>query len=71
MAVVMIGLYPADVARRLCAGIVIHYKWTGSSWSNVSTLPYDFYYGSAVVYNNEIRQSRFREYYQSLLLRSM
>jgi len=31
-----------------------HYKWNGSSWTNVSILPYDFYYGSAVVYNNEI-----------------
>ena len=31
-----------------------HYKWDGSSWSSVSTLPYKFFRGSAVVYNNEI-----------------
>ena len=31
-----------------------HYKYDGSTWTNVSTLPYDFYYGSAVVLNNEI-----------------
>ena len=31
-----------------------HYKYNGSSWTSVSTLPYNFYYGSAVVYNNEI-----------------
>ena len=31
-----------------------HYKWNGTTWSEVSTLPYDFYSGSAVVYNNEI-----------------
>ena len=31
-----------------------HYKYDGSTWTNVSTLPYNFYQGSAVVYNNEI-----------------
>jgi N-acetylneuraminic acid mutarotase len=31
-----------------------HYKWNGSSWTEVSTLPYDFINGSAVVYNDEI-----------------
>ena len=31
-----------------------HYKYNGSSWSEVSTLPYSFTYGSAVVLNNEI-----------------
>ena len=31
-----------------------HYKWNGSSWTSVSTLPYNFYYGSAAVLNNEI-----------------
>ena len=30
-----------------------HYKWNGSSWSSVSTLPFSFE-GLAVVYNNEI-----------------
>lgn len=32
---------------------VNHYKWDGSSWTSVSTLPYGFS-GSAVVLNNEI-----------------
>ena len=33
-----------------------HYKYNASTntWSSVSTLPYIFYYGGAVVYNNEI-----------------
>ena len=31
-----------------------HYKFDGSSWTSVSTLPYSFYNGSAVVLNNEI-----------------
>ena len=31
-----------------------HYKWDGTSWTEVSTLPYAFYQASAVVYNNEI-----------------
>ena len=31
-----------------------HYKYNGSSWTEVSTLPYKFYQGSAVVFNNEI-----------------
>lgn len=31
-----------------------HYKWDGSDWSSVSTLPYNFINGSAVVLNNEI-----------------
>ena len=31
-----------------------HYKFDGSSWVKVSTLPYDFYNGSAVVLNGEI-----------------
>ena len=31
-----------------------HYKWNGSEWIEVSKLPYDFYNGCAVVYNNEI-----------------
>ena len=31
-----------------------HYKYNGTYWSRVSTLPYDFYDGSAVVLNNEI-----------------
>ena len=25
-----------------------------NKWTEISTLPYNFYYGSAVVYNNEI-----------------
>ena len=31
-----------------------HYKWDGSAWILVSTLPYTFTDGYAVVYNNEI-----------------
>ena len=31
-----------------------HYKYDGTSWSKVSTLPYSFYNGCAVVYNDEI-----------------
>ena len=31
-----------------------HYKFNGTSWESVSTLPYSFYGGSAVVYNDEI-----------------
>lgn len=31
-----------------------HYKWNGTSWVSVSTLPYDFYSGRAVIYDNEI-----------------
>ena len=31
-----------------------HYKYNGSTWSSVSSLPYLFDYGSAVVYNGEI-----------------
>jgi hypothetical protein len=31
-----------------------HYKWTGTEWVSVSTLPYNFYQGSAVIYNNAI-----------------
>ena len=31
-----------------------HYKFDGSSWSEVSALPYSFDNGAAVVYNNEI-----------------
>ena len=31
-----------------------HYKWNGSSWTSVSTLPYSFYYGSVVVFINQI-----------------
>ena len=31
-----------------------HYKWDGSTWTSVSTLPYEFYLSDAVVYNNEI-----------------
>ena len=31
-----------------------HYKFNGTTWTQVSTLPYKFYYGSAVVFNNEI-----------------
>jgi N-acetylneuraminic acid mutarotase len=31
-----------------------HYKWNGTSWTSVSTLPYNFYTGCAVVFNNEI-----------------
>lgn len=31
-----------------------HYKWDGSSWTEVSTLPFQFYQGSAVVYEDEI-----------------
>ena len=31
-----------------------HYKYDGTSWLNVSTLPYGFYNGCAVVYNDEI-----------------
>ena len=31
-----------------------HYKYDGSSWTSVSTLPYPFYQGSAVTWNDEI-----------------
>lgn len=31
-----------------------HYKWDGTTWTEVSTLPYDFKNGSAVVLNGEI-----------------
>ena len=31
-----------------------HYKWDGSTWTQVSTLPYNLRYGSAVVLNGEI-----------------
>ena len=31
-----------------------HYKWDGSSWVSASTLPYPFYGGGAIVYNDEI-----------------
>ena len=31
-----------------------HYKYDGTSWSNVSTLPYIFSGGCAIVYHNEI-----------------
>ena len=31
-----------------------HYKWNGTEWTSVSTLPYSFFSGSVVVYNNEI-----------------
>ena len=31
-----------------------HYKYDGTSWSKVSTLPYNFRCGCAVVYNDEI-----------------
>ena len=31
-----------------------HYKFNGSSWSEVSTIPYNFAYGCSVIYNNEI-----------------
>ena len=31
-----------------------HYKWNGSSWSNPSTPPYDFKWGSVVVLNGQI-----------------
>ena len=31
-----------------------HYKYNGTSWTSVSTLPYDFHDSSAVVYKNEI-----------------
>ena len=31
-----------------------HYIWGGGDWSLVGTLPYYFYYGAAVVYNDEI-----------------
>ena len=31
-----------------------HYKYDGTSWSKVSTLPYSFHNGCAVVYNDEI-----------------
>ena len=31
-----------------------HYKFNGSSWTSLGTIPYVFYYGSAVVYNGEI-----------------
>ena len=35
-------------------GSTKHYKYDGSSWTSVSTLPYKFYQSSAVVYNNEL-----------------
>ena len=30
------------------------YNTSNNTWSNVSTLPYEFYYGSAIVLDNEI-----------------
>ena len=39
---------------RYDGNIRYHYKWDGNSWTSVSTLPYNFNNGSAVVYNNEI-----------------
>ena len=36
------------------SGYTKHYKYNGSTWTEVSTLPYYFYQGFAVVYNNEI-----------------
>ena len=36
------------------SGYTNHYKYDGSTWTEVSTLPYNFYDGSAVVHNNEI-----------------
>ena len=41
------GAYGQGIYRK-------HYKWNGSTWTSVSTLPYDFYYSSAVVLNNDI-----------------
>ena len=32
----------------------IFYKWNGSSWTRLSSMPYDFYNGTAVIYNNQI-----------------
>lgn len=31
-----------------------HYKWSGTSWTRVSTIPYYFSHGTTIVYNNEI-----------------
>ena len=31
-----------------------HYKYDGTTWTKLDDLPYSFYEGSAVVYNNEI-----------------
>ena len=31
-----------------------HYKFDGTTWSEISTLPYDFKDGSAVIYNGKI-----------------
>ena len=31
-----------------------HYKWDGNTWTSISTLPYDFCYGSAVVLDDKI-----------------
>lgn len=31
-----------------------HYSWDGSAWNNESTLPYNFNYGAAVVYDDTI-----------------
>ena len=36
------------------SGYTKHYKYNGSTWTSVSTLPYDFRNGCAVVLNNEI-----------------
>ena len=31
-----------------------HYSWNGSQWTEESILPYDFYEGSTITYNNKI-----------------
>ena len=43
----ILGAYDASHATK-------HYKWNGSSWTSVSTLPYAFTYNQAVVFNNGI-----------------
>lgn len=43
----------------------IHYKWDGTTWTSVSTLPYNASGGCAVVYNNEIHiLGGYKEHYK-------
>ena len=51
-----------------------YYKYSGSSWTQLSTLPYSFYQGSAVVYNNEVHilgsgySSNYTKHYKSYMI---
>ena len=43
-----------SVKDRPSVAMVLRKEVVNKSWSSVSTLPYEFYQGSAVIYNNEI-----------------